>query len=156
MGHRLIGATLLASAVGLLGGGTAIADKNGPVIERGHFTDRYPDEYIFDLCGIETMTTITQRYSVKTFPDGSEQVHVVRTFVPDDPRLPVEKGAGTTFVAPDGTRTVIGKPIQLFDPDGGVLLLDAGWVELGDEPVIRGPHPSLGADLATYYCPDDA
>jgi hypothetical protein len=57
---------------------------------------------------------------------GSEQVHVVRTFVSDDPRLPIERGAGTTFIAPDGTRKVVGKPLQLIGPDGGVRILDAG------------------------------
>jgi hypothetical protein len=125
----------------------------GPTIERGRFRERFFDDFILELCGIETYTTLTQVFSVKTFPDGSEQVHVVRTFVSDDPRLPIERGAGTTFVAPDGTRTVIGKPIQLIGPDGGVRLLDAGLVEFGDELVVRGPHPSLDADLAEYYCP---
>jgi hypothetical protein len=91
---------------------------------------------------------------VKVFPDGSEQIHVVRTFVSEDPRIPVEQGAATTFVTADGTRTVVGKPIQLFGPDGGVRLLDAGLVTFGEELLVRGPHPSLEVDtLAPFYCP---
>lgn len=125
----------------------------GPTIERGRFVERAFDEFIFELCGIETYTTLRQVFSVKRFPNGSEQVHVVRTFVSEDPRLPIERAAGTTFVSPDGTRTVIGKPIQLIGPDGGVRILDAGLVEFGDELVVRGPHPSIDADLAEYYCP---
>jgi hypothetical protein len=67
---------------------------------------------------------------------------------------PVERGAATTFVTADGTRTVVGKPIQLFGPDGGVLLLDAGLVTFGEELLVRGPHPSLEVDnLAPFYCP---
>jgi hypothetical protein len=90
------------------------------------------------------------------FPDGSEQIHVVRTYVPEDPRIPVERGAATTFVAPDGTRTVVGMPIQLFAPDGGVRLHDAGLVTFEEELVVRGPHPFLEVDnLAQFYCPSD-
>jgi hypothetical protein len=154
MRYRSTGATLVALAVAVMGSGTALAETGGPAIERGRVEERFFDDFIFELCGIETFTTLTQHFSAKTFADGSEWVHVVRTFVSDDPRLPVEKGAATTFVAPDGTRTVVGKPIQLFAPDGGVRLLDAGWVQLLDEPVFRGPHPSVEADdLAPYYCP---
>jgi hypothetical protein len=68
---------------------------------------------------------------------------VVPTFVPDDPRIPIERGAATAFVAPDGTRTVIGQSIQLFGPDGGIRLLEAGLVEFGDELVVHGRHDEL-------------
>jgi hypothetical protein len=67
--------------------------------------------------------------------------------------LPIEKGAATTLFSPDGSRTVVGKPVQLIGPDGGVRLLDAGWVQFGDDVTVRGPHPFLDADLADYYCP---
>jgi hypothetical protein len=130
------------------------ASASGPTIQHERFQERFFDDLIFDLCGIETFTTLTQHFTVMDYPDGSEQVHVVRTFVSDDPRLPVERGAGTTFVAPDGTRTVVGKPIQLIGPHGGVRLLDAGLVTFGNELLVRGPHPSLEIDdLAPYYCP---
>jgi hypothetical protein len=147
-----ITASLLLSAT------TAVAvQAGGPEIERQAYTDRFHDEFIADLCGIDTFTTVTERWSSKVYPDGSEVFHVVRTFVPDDPRIPIEKGAATTFFAPDGSRRVVGKPIQLFKPDGGVLILDAGWVQFdaaGDVVTVRGPHPSLDVgDLAPYYCP---
>ena len=135
-------------------GTVAPAAAEGPIIEHERFTERFADDFILDLCGIETFTTLTQRHTVKIFPDGSEQVHVQRTFVSDDRRLPIEKAAGVTFIAPDGTRRVVGKPLQLIGPNGGVRILDAGWVEFGEEEVIiRGPHPSFGTDLAPYYCP---
>ncbi len=141
----LVAGLLLAAPAGVL------AAK--PTMERGSFTETFPDDFILDLCGIETMTTWTQHWSVKTFADGSEQVHVNRTFVSDDPRLPIEKGAGATFVSPDGVRTVVDKPIQLIRRGGGVILLDAGRITFGNELEIHGPHPSLFVDLADYYCP---
>ena len=146
----------IATALGLALASAAPASAARPVKESGSFVDTFDDEFILDLCGIETKTTLTQRWSSKLYPDGSEKVHVVRTFVPADPRLPIEKGAGTTFVAPDKSRRVVGKPIQLFDPHGGVRLLDAGWVAFnpdGSVSDVRGPHPSLHVDLYDYYCP---
>ena len=132
----------------------APVSASGPTIEHGRIEERFLDDFILELCGIETFTTLTQSFTVKVFPDGSEQIHVVRTFVPEDPRIPVERGAATTFVTPDGTRTVVGKPIQLFGPDGGVRLLDAGLVTFEEELLVRGPHPSLEVDnLAPFYCP---
>jgi hypothetical protein len=146
----------IATALGLATVPATTASAGPPETERGSFVDTFDDEFILDLCGITTQTTQTQRWSVTTYPDGSEIVHVVRTFVPEDRRIPVEKGAGTTFIAADGTRRVVGKPIQLFDPAGGVRLLDAGWVEFdldGNVADVRGPHPSLDADLSEHYCP---
>jgi hypothetical protein len=129
----------------------------GPDVVRDSYVDRYQDDLIFDLCGIETWTTVTERWSLKTFADGSQIFHVVRTFVPDDPRIPVEKGAGTTFFAPDGSKTAVGTPIHLFDPDGGTTLIDAGRALFdpdGNLTSVNGPHPALDADLAEYYCPN--
>jgi hypothetical protein len=131
----------------------ATVSASSPAIERNSYVDRFADDFILELCGIETYTTVTERWSLKTFAGGSERLHVVRTFVSDDPRLPIEKGAATTFISPDGSRTVVGKPVQLIGPDGGVRLLDAGWVQFGDDVTVRGPHPFLDADLADYYCP---
>jgi hypothetical protein len=125
----------------------------GPVHVSDAYTETFADDSILELCGIETRTTVTERWSLRVFPDGSEALHVTRRYVSEDPRLPIEKGAGTTFTAPDGTRRVVGKPLQLIGPNGGVRILDAGWVEFGDELTVRGPHPSLGVDLADYYCP---
>jgi hypothetical protein len=87
------------------------------------------------------------------FPDGSQQVHVTRTDVSEDPRLPLEKGAGTTFIDANGARTVIDTPIHLIGPDGGTRLIDAGVVTFGTSS-MSGVHPSLFVpDLAPYYCP---
>jgi hypothetical protein len=97
-------------------------------------------------------TTVSERWTLKLFADGSEQLHVVRTFVPDDPRLPIEKDAGTSFTTPDGERTVAGKPLQLIGPDGGVRLLGAGLTVFGEDVVVHGRNV-LDADLADYYCP---
>jgi hypothetical protein len=125
----------------------------GPQIERGGFVERYFDDFIYELCGIETYTTESQRWSVKVFPDGTEQVHVVRTFRSEDPRLPIEKGAATAFNYPDGTRTVVGKPIQLLEPDGGIRLIGAGWTHFGEDGVTIRGRDGLNVDLAEYYCP---
>jgi hypothetical protein len=109
------------------------------------------------MCGIDTFTTVTERWVLTTWADGSQTFRATRTFVPEDPRIPVEKGAGIAFFAPDGSATVVGKPIQLFRTDAhGVWLLDAGRVMFdadGNLVDVRGPHPSLDVDLAEYYCP---
>jgi len=147
-------ATLAAAALVGLTSAPAAADRSD--IERDSYVDRFEDDLFLDLCGIETWTTVTERWSLKQFPDGSEIFHVVRTYVPDDPRLPIEKGAGTSFFAPDGSKTTVGKPIHLIGPDGGTTLLDAGRAVFnaeGDVISVNGPHPSLDADLAEYYCP---
>ena len=75
--------------------------------------------------------------------------------MPDDPRIPIEKGAATSFIAPDGSRTVVGKPIQLIGRKG-VRIRDAGRIvldEAGNVLSVNGPHPAYGVDLAPYYCP---
>jgi hypothetical protein len=154
MNSRLVRAGAVLAGIILSLAVAAPASAAGPVIQHERIQERFFDDLIFELCGIETFTTLTQRSTVKVFEDGSEQVQVVRTFVADDPRIPIERGAGTSFIAPDGTRTVVGKPIQLIGPDGGVRLLDAGLVTFGNELLVRGPHPSLDVDdLAPYYCP---
>ena len=148
-------ATLAAAAFVLAPAIPASADR--PDIERASYVDRYQDDFILDLCGIQTWTTVTERWSLTKFPDGSQTFHVVRTFVPDDPRIPVEKGAGTSFFAPDGSKTTLGTPIHLFGPDGGTILIDAGRVLFdvdGNVTVVDGPHAALDADLAQYYCPN--
>jgi hypothetical protein len=129
---------------------------SAPARDGDSYTVTFYDDFIFELCGIDTFTTLTERWTFKEFADGSTILHVNRTFVPDDPRIPVEKGAGSSLTAPDGTRTVVGKPTQLFDPDGGIRLLDAGLAvfdPLGDILVLHGHSESLGADLAPFYCP---
>jgi hypothetical protein len=147
----------LALILGALSAGAVQA--SGPLRDGDSYTVTFYDDFIFELCGIDTFTTLTERWTFKEFADGSTILHVNRTFVSDDPRIPVEKGAGSSLTAPDGTRTVVGKPTQLFDPDGGIRLLDAGLAmfdEFGDILTIRGHSVSLGADdLAPYYCPQD-
>ena len=152
----------LISAVGLLvtaaGVAAAPASASGgaPTITRGGGQETFADDFILELCGIESDVTVTERWTLTQFPDGSETLQVERSFVSSDPRIPTERGAGISFTASDGTRRVVGKPIQLFDPDGGVRVIDAGWVEFdseGEQIDTRGPHPSLDIDLADLYCP---
>jgi hypothetical protein len=139
--------------------GTASAETiqaGGPTRVSDSYTDRFFDDFIAELCGIETFTTLTERWTFTEFADGSATLHVVRTFVPDDPRIPIEKGAGTSFIAPDGSRVVVGSPTRLFDLDGGIRLIDAGRTQLdeNDDVVsVSGQLASFDVDLAQYYCP---
>lgn len=141
----------------ILGAATAGAvQAGGPTRVTESHTDRFFDDFILEICGIETFTTLTERWTFKEFADGSATLHVNRTFVSEDPRLPIEKGAATTFIAADGTRTVIGMPIHLIGPKGGVRIRDAGRIvldESGNVLSVNGPHPAYGVDLAPYYCP---
>jgi len=153
--QRLItSVTAVAAALLALSATPAAAER--PDIERDSYVDRFHDEFILDLCGIDTWTTVTERWSSTKFNDGSEIFHIVRTFVPDDPRIPIEKGAGTSFFRADGSKTVVGTPIHLFGPKGGTTLIDAGRALFdaeGNLTSVNGPHPSLDADLVEYYCP---
>ena len=153
----IIVTTALLSGALVGGAGAASAASGGPVVTRGGGTETFADDLFLDLCGIETETTLTETWTLKEFPDGSSTLQDERTFVPADPRLPVEKGAATSFNAPDGSRRVVGKPIQIISrTGGGTRILDAGqvWFDAdGDAGTMHGPHPSLTTDLAEYYCP---
>lgn len=157
MNRRIVGLSI-AAALGLsVVGGTA-AEAAAPVRVSDGYTETYIDDFIFELCGIETHTTVTERWTLTAYPDGSEVFHSVRTFVPADPRIPIEKGAATSFFAPDGSKRVVGKPIQLFYPAGGVKTLDAGQAifdEHGALLNVRGRHDFIaGTDSeADLYCP---
>jgi hypothetical protein len=145
----------LALAVTLTG--TTLA--RGAVVfrERDAYVDRFLDDLIWDLCGIETWTTLTERWTFTEFADGSTLFHDVRTFVPDDVRIPIERGAGASHTAPDGTRTITGSPLRIYDRRGGIKVIGAGQVVLDPEehPIrVRGQYPDLSDEaLAGYYCP---
>jgi hypothetical protein len=157
MNRRRTLALSATAALAVFAASSGAVQAGGPVQTRDSYIETFHDDFIFDLCGINTFTTVTEHWTFKEFPDGSATFHGTRTFVSDDPRLPIEKGAATSFIAPDGSRRVVGKPIQLIGPNGGVRILDAGWIELDpdDNPLaMRGPHPFFNAaDLAPYYCP---
>lgn len=143
-----------ALALGTLAAGSAGASAAAPQHERsGRYVDTFPDDLFLDLCGIETMTTVTEHWTLTTYADGSQRFRASRTFVPADPRLPIEFGAGMSFFDVNGVQTVHGSPIRLQRRGEGILILDAGFVRFTDDPTIHGPHPSLATDLATYYCP---
>jgi hypothetical protein len=130
----------------------------GPIIVHSEYTDVIaPDDFFVDLCGITTSTTVKEVDTLKTWPDGSQTFHVERSFVPNDPRLPIERGAATAYFAPDGSMTKItGKPIQLIDRYGGVSALDAGLYVLGGPTAVHHGHLDVGIDnpnLASLYCP---
>lgn len=153
-----VGAVGMLVVAALVGGASpaVAAESSGPTITRGGSEETFSDDFLLDLCGIAADVTLSERWTLKEFPDGSETLQVVRTFTSSDPRIPLEKGAATSFNAPDGSRVVVGKPVQLFDPDGGVLQLDAGWIAfdpIGDPADMRGPHTFHDLDPADLYCP---
>jgi hypothetical protein len=129
-----------------------------PVVVHSEYTNILaPDDFFLDLCGISTSTAVKEVDILETWPDGSQTFHVERSFVPSDPRLPIERGAGTAYFAPDGSLTAItGKPIQLIDRHGGVRALDAGLTLLGGPTAVHHGHLDVGIDnpnLAALYCP---
>lgn len=93
-----------------------------PAVEREVIEDTFFDEFILDICGVETNTTLTQRITTTTFPDGSQTVHVVAEFVPDDRRIASERDAFTDVVAPDGTLTTKGLAIRLCRQGEGTII----------------------------------
>jgi hypothetical protein len=146
---------IAALAIGIVAVSAVHAGASGgkPTHEQGRTVETFADTFLYDLCGIDTTTTMTQHFEVTTFPDGSRLVHETRTFVSADPRVPMEKGAGTSHWTAGGIQTVTGTPIHLIS-DHGTVLIDAGRVTFADELSVRGPHPSLFVpSLAPYYCP---
>ena len=149
---RSLIAGTLAVATLAAGAGGALAAK--PESEHsGQFRETFFDDFIYDLCGIETMTTVTERWTLTTYADGSQRFTNSRKFVPADTRIPIEYGAAMSTWDVNGVQTVHGSPIRLQVRGGGIVLLDAGFVSLSDDPTVHGPHPSLDLDLAEYYCP---
>jgi hypothetical protein len=147
-------AVVAVAALAAIAAPPAMAAGGGkPTIEREVIEETFFDDFILDICGIETDTTLTQRTTTKTFPDGSRTVHVNAEFVPDDPRIASERNAFTDKIAPDGTVTTIGLAIRLYRKGEGTIIRDAGWVRfLEDGLVVRGPHPFLETDPADVYC----
>ncbi len=124
------------------------------IVQSGKYTDTFFDDYILDLCGIETMTTVTERWTLTTYADGSQRFTNSRTFVPSNPVLRwIEYGAAMSTWDVNGVQTVHGSPIRIQIRGEGMIVLDAGYVTLTDDPTVHGPHPSLGMDLADVYCP---
>ena len=113
-------------------------------IEREVIEETFFDDFIHDVCGVETFTTQTEVNIIKTFPDGSQTVHRRVQFVPDDPSIASERWARTDFFAPDGTVRIVGLAIRLYRKGEGTIIRDAGWVQvLENGLVVRGPHPFL-------------
>lgn len=151
------GAAGVLMAVAVVGGApAAAAADSGPTIFRGGAQETIPDDFLLDLCGIEADVTVTERWTVKKWPDGSWTLQSVRTYVSSDPRIPTEKGAATSFNSPDGSRIVVGKPAQLFEPDGGVRLVASGWILIDPDDVTVASHGRdvyRDADQEELYCP---
>jgi hypothetical protein len=155
------GRLAIAGAALVLAAGVAAPASAGgkPVFrESQSYTERFFDDVILELCGIETWTTLKERWTFTEFADGSAHFQNVRTFIPDDIRIPIEKGAGSSHIAPDGTRRVTGSPFRIYNRlTGGVTVIAAGNVTLdpdGNPLRVRGQFPDMSdAALATYYCP---
>jgi hypothetical protein len=149
----------LARAVAIAAVGSAIlAGSVSAASPTVRVSDSYTERFHDPLCGVDQMTTLTERWTWTEFADGSATLQVVRTFVPDDPRLPVEKGAGTNHISPDGTETVTGAPLVLFWPEStgkhGVMVIAAGKAVFSEDGVtFRGDTPDLSDEaLDRYYC----
>ena len=156
---RLIGpGVVIAALAAVVAAPAAIATADSghggrPTVEREVIKETFFDQFILDICGVETNTTLTQRITTKTFPDGSQTVHVVAHFVSDDPTIASERDAFTDVIDPDGTVTTKGLAIRLYRQGEGTIIRDAGWVRfLEDGLVVRGPHPFLETDPADVFC----
>lgn len=122
-------------------------------VHSGKYTDTFFDDFILELCGIETMTTVTEHWTLTTYADGSQRFTNGRKFVPLSTELTwIEYGAGMSTWDANGVQTVHGSPLRIQRRGEGMILLDAGYVTLTDDPTIHGPHPSLEMDLADVYC----
>ena len=149
--RSILTGTLALAALGA--GATNVLAAKPEAEHSGQVVETFADDFILELCGIETMTTVTERWTLTSYADGSQRFVVSRKFKSDDPRLPIEFGAGMSTWDANGVQTVHGSPLRLLRPGEGMTLLDAGFATLTDDPTIHGPHPFLDADLAAAYCP---
>ena len=149
--------TLAATAAALLAAFAAtpaMAAGGKPTFEREVIEETFFDDFILDVCGVATNTTLTQRTITKTFPDGSRTIHKNAEWIPDDPRIASERWGRTDRIAPDGTLTIVGLAIRLYRQGEGTIIRDAGWLRLAEDGLtVRGPHPYfLDTDPADVYC----
>jgi hypothetical protein len=134
----------IAIALVILGAVSAAHASGGkPTITHEVTTTTFFDAFIFDICGVATNTTLTERVTTKTFPDGSQTVHVNGDFVPDDPSIASERDA---FTAPGETVTTVGLAIRLYRQGEGTIIRDAGWVRFLEDGLDRPRSASLPGD----------
>jgi hypothetical protein len=145
------------AVIGIVTVGAPAHAATPPTITKITILDTFADDLILELCGVATMTTLTEKVTIHDYPDGSSTVHVQRRYVSADPRIPIERAAATSFISPDGSRRVTGAPIH-FIGTHGTIVLDAGNImfdQNGEIVDTRGPHPFINAaDVAQYYCTD--
>jgi hypothetical protein len=152
---RRIALAVVAAAVVAVASPTALATpgKGKPTVERAVVEEAFFDDFTLDICGVATNTTLTQRTTTQTWPDGSQTVHIVAEFVPENPSIASERFARTDLYEPDGSVTIKGLAIRLYRNGEGTIIRDAGWVRfMEDGLVVRGPHPFLETDPAEVYC----
>jgi hypothetical protein len=149
-------ATLGAGVIGMVTVGVGpVHAASPPTITTSTTIETFADDLILELCGVTTMTTLTERVAIHDYPDGSSRLHVQREYVSEDLRIPIERAAATSFISADGSRRVTGTPIHLIG-SRGTIVLDAGNIMFGSDGELvdtRGPHPFvLSDDIAQYYC----
>jgi hypothetical protein len=132
----------------------AMAAGHGrPTMEREVIHETFFDEFALEVCGIATNTTRSERIIVKTFPDGTERVHVVTAYVPEDPRVASERYARTETYALDGSITIKGLGVRLYRKGEGTIIRAAGWVRFDEDGMTgKGPHDFHDFDPADLYC----
>jgi hypothetical protein len=137
----------IASAPAMAAGG------GKPIVKHEVIHETFFDEYLFEICGVESDTTQTQRTTTKTFADGSQTIHHVAEWVPHDPSLASERWGRTDRIAPDGTHTIVGLAVRVYRQGEGTIIRDAGWIRFFEDGlVVRGPHPFFVTDPADVYC----
>jgi hypothetical protein len=158
---RPAGIVVLVAGIVLLAA-PASADAAGgrPEVVRVTTTETFADDFTREVCGIDTMTTLTEKLVIQTWPDGREHVHASWSYVSDDPRVSTEIAHRSDFYAADGsTTTITGVPLRLVDPvTGRTLAKDRGRLVVAPDNTVlsvSGPHDFFigDEDPATYYCP---
>ncbi len=66
----------------------AVLAAGAPTIERERINDTFCDEFLLDLCGIKTITTVTGHVQVTRYQDGTEKLHSQLTYRSDHRGLP--------------------------------------------------------------------
>ncbi len=113
-----------------------------------HFSDSGTsvDAFFSEMCGVEITVTFSLRETTVFFEKGSEYPH--QHLVQNRATI---SGPGGSLIVREAYRaydtgdssTVTGLPLQILNPDGGVILRDAGSITFNEDgtSIVHGPHP---------------
>lgn len=115
-----------------------------------HFSDSGTNveasAFYSEICGEEITVTFSLRETTVFFEKGSEYPHQhlvqYRATISGPGGSLIVRNAYRDYDAGDSS-TFTGLPLRILNPDGGVVLRDAGFITFNEDgtSIVHGPHP---------------